>query len=280
MSKLRVLIAVKTYPTLSEKYDELVCTAGFLEDGSWIRLYPIPFRKLKDENQYKKWEWIEIDAQKNPKDFRKESFKPVSIDTPIDHIRTVDTRNNWAERKSIVLKHVYTDLNQLISEAKNDSIGTSLAVFKPTRVTDFIWKKTEREWDRKKIETVYAHQNQLNLFDTMEGTRQDFKLVRKLPYEFSYIFLSDDGKEHTMMIEDWELGMLYWKCLNKSNSEEEACQKVKHKFFDEMLHERDLYFFLGTTLKYHKVGLNPFIIIGTFYPKKSAANQQLDIQFT
>ncbi|MPM62092.1 hypothetical protein SDC9_108958 [bioreactor metagenome] len=47
MPLMKVLIAVKTYPTLSEKYDELVCTAGFLEDGSWIRLYPIPFRKLE-----------------------------------------------------------------------------------------------------------------------------------------------------------------------------------------------------------------------------------------
>jgi len=44
MAKERVLIAVKTYPTLSDKYLELSCTAGFREDGSWIRLYPIPFR--------------------------------------------------------------------------------------------------------------------------------------------------------------------------------------------------------------------------------------------
>lgn len=37
MKKEWILIAVKTYPTLSEKYIELVCTAGFREDGSWIR---------------------------------------------------------------------------------------------------------------------------------------------------------------------------------------------------------------------------------------------------
>ena len=29
-----------------------------------------------------------------------------------------------------------------------------------------------------------------------------------------------------------------------------------------------------------KISANPFIIIGTFYPKKSAASQQLDIEFT
>ncbi|HEX7458948.1 MAG TPA: hypothetical protein VF301_10970 [Ginsengibacter sp.] len=46
MALIKVLIAVKTYPTLSMKYDELVCTAGFLGDGSWVRIFPIPFRKL------------------------------------------------------------------------------------------------------------------------------------------------------------------------------------------------------------------------------------------
>lgn len=60
MAQTRVLITVKTYPTLSEKYDELVCTAGFREDGSWIRIYPIPFRKLDYQNQYHKWQWINI----------------------------------------------------------------------------------------------------------------------------------------------------------------------------------------------------------------------------
>ncbi|MYF20247.1 MAG: hypothetical protein F4218_06430 [Synechococcus sp. SB0677_bin_5] len=32
---------VKTYPTLSQKYGETVCTAGVREDGSWMRLYPL-----------------------------------------------------------------------------------------------------------------------------------------------------------------------------------------------------------------------------------------------
>jgi hypothetical protein len=50
MPKERILITVKTYPTLSKKYAELVCTAGFREDGTWIRIYPLPFRFL-DENQ-------------------------------------------------------------------------------------------------------------------------------------------------------------------------------------------------------------------------------------
>ena len=45
MALTKVLNTVKTYPTISSKYDELVCTAGFREDGTWVRIYPIQFRK-------------------------------------------------------------------------------------------------------------------------------------------------------------------------------------------------------------------------------------------
>ncbi len=59
MALTRVLITVKTYPTLSQKYGELVCTAGIRSDGSWVRLYPIPFRRLYQDGRYKKYDWIE-----------------------------------------------------------------------------------------------------------------------------------------------------------------------------------------------------------------------------
>ena len=64
MALTKVLITVKTYPAISKKYDELVCTAGFLEDGSWIRLYPIQFRKKSYAEQYKKYQWVELDIVK------------------------------------------------------------------------------------------------------------------------------------------------------------------------------------------------------------------------
>ena len=59
MSKERVLITVKTYPTLSRKYGETVCTAGVRHDGSWLRIYPVPFRRLDEAEQYRKFDWVE-----------------------------------------------------------------------------------------------------------------------------------------------------------------------------------------------------------------------------
>jgi len=152
MPLTKVLITVKTYPSLSAKYGELVCTAGFLEDGSWIRLYPIPFRKLKKDVKYTKYQWIELDIVNNDKDFRPESFRPVALDTPITLMNTIDTKGNCYKRKQIVLGKVYTDIKALIAEAHDKDICTSLAVFKPTKVTDFKVEKVSAEWDKKKLD--------------------------------------------------------------------------------------------------------------------------------
>lgn len=278
MPSEKILIAVKTYPTLSEKYDELVCTAGFREDGSWIRIYPVPFRKLDYSNRYQKWQWITINVTKNTKDFRRESFRPTNIEDEIKMGEIVGTRNNWAERKQYVLNHVYYNMSDLIEEAKDPHKGTSLAVFKPKEIIDFVWEPCEREWDKKKLDAVIANQAQQSLFDE-DATRDIFKIAKKVPYEFSYVFTSEDGKERKLMVEDWELGMLFWHSLERANGNETiACQKVKERFYDDFVHNKDLYLFLGTTKKFHNVSQSPFIVIGTFYPPKESFTQ-LTLQF-
>ena len=96
----KIYITVKTYPTISEKYAELVCTAGMLEDGSWIRIYPMPFRLLKDEQQYPKYTWIDVEVEKNTADFRIESYRPnlsskVTMPKP--------SKPDWDDRRRIIL---------------------------------------------------------------------------------------------------------------------------------------------------------------------------------
>jgi len=265
MALTKILITVKTYPTISTKYDELVCTAGFLEDGSWIRLYPIQFRKKPYAEQYKKYQWIELDIVKNTKDFRPESYRPVSHDSQIQIVGTIPPdRNTWDERRKIVLRNVYTNLSTLVGEAKDKNKRTSLAVFKPSKIIDFIWKEEkEKEWSQKKLECF----RQLNLFETTD--HNSLKVVRKLPYKFSYVFEDDSGQKSTMMIEDWETGQLFWRQLRKHNGDNiKACKDVKKKYFDDFAKTKDLHFFLGTTQRFHDISPNPFIIIGTFHPKK------------
>lgn len=273
MALTKVLITIKTYPSLSEKYDELVCTAGFLEDGSMIRIYPVPFRKLDYEKQYKKYQWIEIDLEKRSSDFRPESLKPVDIDKAFKIGEFIDS-SQWNKRRELVLCKVYTDMSDLIRKAKDPNDRMSLAVLKPKKVADFIWEPVDREWNQTILQKIKSKALQGDLFG--QKGENPFEVVKKLPYKFSYIFTTDDNKERTLMIEDWELGVLYWNCLKLAKGDElQACRKVRQRYFDFML-KRDLFFYLGTTLKHHNVAPNPFIIIGVFYPPKQ---QQLSLDF-
>jgi len=263
MPKEKILITVKTYPSLSAKYDELVCTAGFKEDGTWIRIYPIQFRKKSYTEQYKKWQWIEIDIVKNKSDKRPESYRPISHDTPIDIVGAIKADGgSWDERRKIALQNVYTNKAKLLKEAKDNKIITSLAVFKPTKIVDFKIEAIEREWKQEKLENL----KQMNLFDSTKG--KSFEVVKKLPFKFSYTFLDDEGTPSTIMNEDWEIGQLYWNSLKRHNGNEElACLDVRKKYMDDFAKTKDLYLFLGSTKLHHFRAPNPFLIIGTFHPK-------------
>jgi hypothetical protein len=263
MAKERILIAVKTYPTLSTSYIELVCTAGFREDGSWVRIYPSPFRFLEKDQQYGKYFWIELDLSKNPKDSRPESHRPHNIDE-IRVLEKVGTERAWEQRRKLILdkNSIHTNLATIITAAKNNDY--SLVIFKPTDVIDFIAKPVERDWQVDRKAAVEAALKQGSLFDDTD--RSGFQLVRKLPYKFSYRFRDDAGQVSTLMIEDWEIGQLYWNCL-KGGDEKTAVEKVKEKYLHDFARTKDLYLFLGTTYEAHvRKFTNPYVIVGTFHP--------------
>jgi hypothetical protein len=272
MAKERVLITVKTYPTLSRKYGETVCTAGIREDGSWVRIYPVPFRRLQEEEQYKKFDWLELDLIKSKADPRPETRHPADAHqmTPSGHI---GTNEKWRERRQLVLKtaHVHTKLAPLIASAKKNEL--SLAVFKPSSIKDFIVEPEEqRDWDPDKIEEMRSKAAQGDLF--AEEWRKTFKVIPKLPYCFSYKFDDADGRESTLRILDWEIGALYWKCFHRHDRDEKtALEKVRMKYLDEFI-KTDLHFFLGTTQQFHFIAPNPWVIIGVF-PAPSDAQVEL-----
>ncbi len=95
-------------------------------------------------------------------------------------------------------------------------------------------------------------------------------LIPKLPYKFYYRFKDDSGKSSQLMIEDWEIGALYWNCLKAAEgNKSEALEKVRQRYEEEFINKKDIYFFLGTTRQWHmRRSKNPFVIIGVFYPKK------------
>jgi hypothetical protein len=259
---LKVLITVKTFPIPSSKYDELVCTAGVNEHGDFVRLYPINFRDLPFSQQYKKYQWLEVDAIKHTgRDSRKESYRP-----DCDSIRLIgkplSTDNNWAERAAYALAKRSQSMEEL--EAKQEQDKTSLGIFRPKEVCDLVWTPTDADWKPG----FKAALSQQRLWENRKASKEP---PRKVPWKFQYKFVCDDPRckgNHQKMLEDWELGALYWNCIDAGASPDEACQKVKQKYLDQICaSDRDTHFYVGTILAHPK----SWVIIGVFWPKKAAA---------
>jgi hypothetical protein len=255
---LRVLITVKTYPIPSSKYDELVCTAGVTETGEFVRLYPINFRDLPFSSQYQKYQWIEVEVEKHTgRDSRKESYRPIS-----DSIRLVgepvSAKGNWADRARYALAKKSQSMEDLYEQQEKDK--TSLGIFRPKTIHDLLISADESEWKAGFLNAL----RQQRLWETRKASKEP---PRKVPFKFHYKFECDDprcNRNHQMMIEDWELGALYWKCVDGGSRPEEACVLVRQKFLNQICgSERDTHFYVGTVLAHPK----SWVIIGTFWPK-------------
>ena len=277
MAKTKVLNTVTTYPLPSRSYDELVCTAGVLENGTWIRIYPVSLqflRGLRKDGKIEsfKYNWIELELKQRTDDFRPESHSPTNYNFSdiITHGK-IGTSNNWAERKKYCFANVYTSLTKLIADSQQPK-NISLATFKPKEIVGFeIEKEKNREWKDEWKEI----RKQGDLFDA--GKSPEI-LIPKLPYKFYYRFRDEAGKESRLMIEDWEIGALYWNCLKTAEgNEQRALEGVKQKYETEFLKDKDIHLFLGTTMEWHRRRANnPFVIIGVFYPK---IETQISIDF-
>lgn len=260
VSRLRVLITVKTYPIPSAKYDELVCTAGVSETGDFIRLYPIRFRDLPFSQQYRKYQWIEVDAEKHTgRDTRKESYRPREDTLRIVGER-IGTNDNWAERAKYALAKRAQSMEALYEQQKHDN--TSLGVIRPREILDLEISADADDWKPQFKDAL----RQQRLWDDRTATHEP---PRKVPWKFHYRFRCDDSRckgNHRMMIEDWEAGALYWNCVDKGDSPDEAAAKVKQKFLGQMCAPAiDTHFFVGTIL-----GHGTWVIIGIFWPRKES----------
>ncbi|MFB0499461.1 hypothetical protein ABID99_005698 [Mucilaginibacter sp. OAE612] len=268
MPRHKVLITVTTYPQPSRSHDELVCTAGILENGDWIRIYPVPLSfliDLKGTGQVNnvKYTWMELELRRRTDDFRPESHSPINYDfRDLVLAERLDTKSNWLKRKEYVLKNVYTNIPALIEKSKAPT-NVSLATFKPQSIIRLEWEADSREWKDEWKDL----RRQGDLF---AGGKDPEILIPKLPHKFFYVFTDDTGKERRLMIEDWEIGALYWNCVREAEGNEAvALQKVKDQYEHNFKNNKDIYFFLGTTRQWHmRRAKNPFVIIGVFYPKK------------
>jgi hypothetical protein len=249
-----ILILVKTYPEISRKYTETVCTGGILaETKELIRLYPVRYRYLEGEAQFSKYQWIRAKISKSNADVRPESYNIVENTIKLGDI--IDPGKDWQEREKWVLnsKNVYSSLEDLWAAQKMHN--TSIGIIKPKEIRGFhIEKKDQSEINEANLKKDSV----INQLDMLE----DRKNLEIIPVRFVLNFICEDEKcrGHKLSILDWEFAQLYRKVKNSVGWE----KKIEEKIMTICSDQRETFLILGNMARWQNI----FCIIGFFYPPK------------
>lgn len=259
--KARILILCKTYPSPSERHVETSCVAGLEEGAQLIRLFPVPFRLIRDDQQFRKWQWVNARIEKAGNDRRPESHK-IYVDTIDCSEQPISTRNGWAERRTALRSlHVFNDFAEL-ERARQES-GATLGLLKPKSVIALDITPTERsDWTDEEHQKLVQNERQAGLFDAADA--KDLAKLRKVPFSFHYRYTcAEEGvvREYRHKIADWEAGALYWNCVKSHGQGWQAPFRQK---IETLLPAADLLFLMGTIHRFP----DQWLIVSLIYPPK------------
>jgi hypothetical protein len=257
----RILILCKTYPSPSGKHIETSCVAGMEEDGRLIRLFPIQFRLIEDQKQFKKWQWVNARIGKAPNDHRPESHKIFS-DTIVCDGKPLSTRQGWQARREQLGKIPIFD-NFASIDAARESRGVTLGLLRPSRVLGLDVTPTSKpDWTKEEKEKLVQHERQGGLFDETDAKR--ISTLKKVPFDFHYRYacrVGDTTREYRHKIADWEVGALYWNCRSRYGDDWEEAFRNK---IEKELTATDLMFLMGTIHRFP----DQWLIVSLIYPPK------------
>ncbi|GAB4187907.1 MAG: hypothetical protein Kow00105_02590 [Phycisphaeraceae bacterium] len=248
MVEERILITVKTYPTLSRKYVETVCTAGINDSGSWRRLYPIRFRYLDGDKKFNLYDIIQVKLEDHSADGRPESRRPHT-----DTIRVVDSITDWSLRHQWVKPTIVESLQAMQEQAK--SIGPVVC----QEVLDFESKKVSGNWSESQIDQLRQQQ----LWGNSAPTQ-----LEKIPWEFRIRWRDGCGHEHNHMFISWEVCETWRKYRHRYT---DPIKRMKDKWLEDIFsQDRYLAFFMGNAYRFR----NNYMICGTYNPLKSKISHE------
>jgi hypothetical protein len=257
----RILVLCKTYPSPSGKHVETSCVAGMEEDGRLVRLFPIPFRLINDDRQFKKWQWVTARIEKARNDRRPESHK-VFVDTIVCDGDPLSTSHGWQTRR-VQLRKMPTFEDFASLDAARVSDGLTLGLVRPSRVLGLDITPTDNpDWTDQEKEKLVQHERQIGLFD--EGEAKRIARLRKVPFDFHYRYacnIGDVGHEYRHKIVDWEAGALYWTCRSRYGDSWESAFRAK---LEQDLPAADLMFLMGTIHRFP----DQWLIVSLIYPPK------------
>lgn len=270
--KARILVLCKTYPSPSAKYAETSCVAGMDENGNLIRLYPVPFRLVTEDQQFAKWQWIEAIIERSPSDRRPESHK-IGVDTIT--AGKILPAGDWQERNAFLEKLITYDSFDDLEKARLQN-NITLGLIKPACITALRIRKADSDdWTPEEIDKLEYMQRQPNLFDEQQE-RASIKRLEKVPFDFHYTYeclVDGDFKSYTHKIVDWEVSQLYRNVRRRHGAD--GWEAPFRNKLEVELPSRDLMLLMGTIHRFP----GQWLIISLVYPPKRPreASQQISL---
>jgi hypothetical protein len=251
-----ILMTVKAYPNPQEDFGEASCMAGMTSDGRWLRVYPVPFRQLRDEQKFEKWTWIRAEVRHGG-DGRPESHL-VRPDT-IEVMRKVGTGRDgdWATRNAAIAPFLVGSVEQLQRAAAAGE--RTMGYLHPLEIRSF-------KIERRPAAEIAWNQKQAVLLGRQGLFGPQVDPLERIPFRFYYEFVCPDtacATVHKMQVLDWEIHQSYrrWSVEYGDAGWEAA---IRNRYEREFLNERDLSFCLGNIASHQQ----SFCICAVHYPPK------------
>ncbi|MFC4107124.1 hypothetical protein [Micromonospora zhanjiangensis] len=254
--RLEVLVTVKAAPNPSEKYGETVCVAGVSTDlrrPGWVRLYPINFRELSSDENFRKYDVISVDATPARQDQRRESWRPRM--TSMVRLRHLEP---WKHRRAWLDQYVEDSMCRLNQDARIDANAKSLSLVRPREVGG-LTIKPHPGWTPDEQRRIDAYVSQLDLF-----SGQDRTPLAAPRFKAAYRYRCHDQmcNGHQQGLIDWEFVALQRRLRHLTDGE--IRRQLEDKFVRLMCDpSRDVAFYVGNQAKRAHV----FSVLGVYYPK-------------
>lgn len=255
--RLRVLITVKAAPNPSANYGETVCVAGIRADlarPGWVRLYPINFRYLGEEESFTKYDIVEVDAVPARQDQRRESWRPrMQTLVKVAHLEPWKPRQAWLD------PYVEGSMCRINNAAREYRDAPSLALVRPREV-DALVVKPHPGWSKTEQEKIDAYVNQLDLIDNRPRTPLEAPRF-KASYRYRCHERACHGHDQGLL--DWEFVALQRKLADRAD--DELRQALQQQFLTMMCDpKRNAAFYVGNQAK----RVNVFSVLGVYYPTR------------
>lgn len=251
VTRLRLLVTVKTAPRPTDRSDRTVYAAGISADPDrqgWIRLAPIPIGELGPAAAFGTYDIISVDARPADPDFGRESWQPVPHTLVREHhLKRWQWRQQWLDPY----------LGETVCRSQPD--GPMLALVRPRRV-DGLVLAPHPGWTIEQRRRLDAYADRLDPAGHQDRTPLD---APRFTGAYRYRCDTHDCPGHQRTIVDWEFTALQNRLAGLSD--DRLRNALTTAFLDRICGpDRDPAFYLGR----HTSGPDGYDVLGVYWPPK------------